>query len=108
MTKQRIDLPMRFDITLHRELRQFENATDYLEDIISRCPIPYTVVYEDVYIPSSEGGVLIQFEGKTCKCVRRAIVTIFGELGLDDVEGFFGNHQDHIMVSVGYLYDGVA
>ena len=108
MTKQRIELPMQFIVTLRRELRQFENATDYLEDVISKCPVPCSVVYDDEYIPSKEGGMLVQFEGKTCKCVRRALVTITGEYGLNEVQDFFGNQQDHITVSVGYLYDGAA
>ena len=108
MKRQRIDLPMQFVVTLSRELRQFENATDYLEDVISKCPVPFTVAYDDVYIPSKEGSMLVQFQGKTCKCVRRAVVTLSGEYGLEEVEGFFGNLQDHINVSIGYLYDGVA
>lgn len=108
MTKQRIEGPLQFVVTLHRELRQFENATDYLEGIVSKCPVKFTVVYDDIYTPSTDGGMLVQFGGEQCKCIRRATVTLQGEYGLDDVEGFFGNQQDHINVSIGYLYDGAA
>lgn len=101
----RSESQMKFEVTLSRELKQFENATDYLYGLISNCPVDYKVSFEDVYIPSNDGDLLVEFMGKTCKCVRRAIVTLVGEYGLDEVESFFGNKQDHILVSIGYIYD---
>lgn len=98
--------PLNFQVTLSCELRQFENAQDYFDDIISKCPVPIQLVeYEDVYIPSESGSILIEYQGKICKCVRKAIVYLQGEYGLKEVEDFFSGQQDHIRISVDYLYE---